>query len=205
VAARDAAAEVKRQQAAALREQEAGGSTNQLEGSVLVVGDSLEVLTSPYIQRYLPGIKLTINAVGGYSSIQIFELFQESFDPGQTVVVFDAGTNDNPNYPQILQSRLAAMAQVVGQRCVVVPTIHGLPVEGATDAGKNRVVQAFAASRPGTQTPDWARTVATHPELMQPDNLHPDARGADYRARQIAEGVKACLDLQSAFPLEGDE
>ena len=29
---------------------------------VLVVGDSLEELTSPYLQRYLPGIRLTINA-----------------------------------------------------------------------------------------------------------------------------------------------
>ena len=71
-------------------------------GGVLVVGDSLEELTSPYLQRYLPGVPLTVNAVGGSNSYQILELFEESYDPSQSVVVFDAGTNDNPAYPQIL-------------------------------------------------------------------------------------------------------
>jgi hypothetical protein len=150
-------------------------------------------------------VKLTINAVGGYSSPRLFELFEESYDPAQSVIVFDAGTNDNPNYPQILESQLAAVAQRVGDRCMVVPTIHGLPVDGVTDAAKNRVVAAFAASRPGTQVPDWRQAATTHPELLQPDNLHPDAEGAAFRARLIAEGIKACLDLQAAFPVEGDE
>ena len=162
-------------------------------GGVLVVGDSLEVLTSPYLQKYLPRVPLTINAEGGYSSLQIFELFRESFDPSQSVIVFDAGTNDNPGLPEILAGRLEAVADVVGDRCMVVPTIHGLSVDGVDSTGKNRVVARFAASRPGTQVPDWAGAVATHPELMQPDNLHPIAEGADYRARLIAQGVKDCL------------
>jgi lysophospholipase L1-like esterase len=55
------------------------------------------------------------------------------------------------------------------------------------------VVREFAASRPGTQTPEWARAVATHPELMQSDHLHPVPAGADFRARLIARGVKDCL------------
>lgn len=162
-------------------------------GQVLVVGDSLEVLTAPYLQRHLPGTKLTINAKGGYSSLQIFDLFRASFSPSQSVVVFDAGTNDNPNYPQILAGRLEAVSRVVGDRCLVVPTIHGLTVDGVTSRGKNRVVRAFAASRPGTQVPDWARAVREHPELMQADDLHPVAAGADYRAQLIAAAVRACM------------
>jgi hypothetical protein len=162
-------------------------------GGVLVVGDSLEELTSPFLQKYLPQTQLTINAVGGYNSLQIFDLFQQSYDPSQSVIVFDAGTNDNPAYPEILAGRLQAVAQQIGNRCMVVPTIHGLTVNGIDSSGKNRVVREFAASRPGTQTPDWARVVATHPELMQSDNLHPIPAGADYRARLIARGVKACL------------
>ncbi|HEU4736704.1 MAG TPA: hypothetical protein VFS48_06735, partial [Solirubrobacterales bacterium] len=64
-------------------------------GGVLVVGDSLEELTSPHIANYLPpGVELTVNAVGGYNSYQIFDLFQESYDPSHSVIVFDAGTND---------------------------------------------------------------------------------------------------------------
>jgi lysophospholipase L1-like esterase len=166
-----------------------------------VVGDSLEVLTSPYLQKYLPSASLTINAEGGYNSLQIYKLFQESYDPSQSVIVFDAGTNDNPAYPEILAGRLQAVAGQIGKRCMVVPTIHGLTVNGVNSAGKNRVVREFAASRPGTQTPEWANVVATHPELMQSDNLHPIPAGADYRARLIARGVKACLAQGSSSGL----
>jgi hypothetical protein len=162
-------------------------------GGVLVVGDSLEELTSPYLSKFLPGIPLTINAVGGYNSYQILELFEESYDPSQRVIVFDAGTNDNPSYPQILAENLSKVAATVGDRCMVVPTIHGLHPGGVDDSGKNRTVAEFAASRPETQTPDWAGFVARHPELMQADNLHPIEAGAEARARLIAQGVRACL------------
>ena len=160
---------------------------------VLVVGDSLEELTSPYLSQYLPGVELTINAAGGYNSYQIFDLFQESYDPSVDVVVFDAGTNDNPEYPEILAGNLAKVAETVGDRCMVVPTVHGFTVNGVDNTGKNRVVAEFAASRPGTQVPDWAGTVATRPDLMQADNLHPAEEGADYRAQLIAQGVQGCL------------
>jgi hypothetical protein len=81
---------------------------------------------------------------------------------------------------------------------MVVPTIHGFTVDGVDNTGKNNVVAAFAASRPGTQVPDWARAEATHPELMQADDLHPTAAGADLRARVIARGIKACLGIATA-------
>jgi hypothetical protein len=166
-------------------------------GGALVVGDSLEVLTSPYLERYLPGVPLTVNAEGGYNSYQIFDLFGESFEPAHSVIVFDAGTNDNPAYPQILAENLTAVAGIVGDRCMVVPTIHGFTVAGVDNAGKNRVVAEFAASRPGTQTPDWARVATTRPDLMQPDGLHPTPEGAAYRAQLIARGVQRCLAFLS--------
>lgn len=168
------------------------------DGGVLVVGDSLEELTSPYLSRYLPGVPLTVNAVGGSNSYQIYDLFRESYDPSQSVIVFDAGTNDNPAYPQILAGNLEKVAAAIGDRCMVVPTIHGLTVNGIDNTGKNRVVEAFAASRPGTQVPNWAGAVAAHPELMQADGLHPIPAGAELRARLIARGVKACLGLATA-------
>ncbi|HEY7257171.1 MAG TPA: hypothetical protein VH476_10875 [Solirubrobacterales bacterium] len=161
-------------------------------GGVLVVGDSLEELTSPYLQRYLPSVPITVNAVGGSNSYQIYELFEESYDPSQSVIVFDAGTNDNPAYPQILAGNLKKVTEVIGDRCMVVPTIHGYTVNGVDNTGKNRVVHEFAASRPGTQTPDWAGAVAAHPEMMA-DELHPDPEGADLRAQLIAQGILGCL------------
>ena len=166
-------------------------------GGVLVIGDSLEELTSPYLSKFLPGIPITVNAVGGSNSYQILELFEESYDPSQRVIVFDAGTNDNPSYPQILAENLGKVAAMVGNRCMVVPTIHGLHPGGVDDSGKNRVVAEFAASRPGTQTPDWQGAVFRHPELMQADNLHPIEAGAELRARLIAQGVMGCLAYES--------
>jgi hypothetical protein len=165
---------------------------------VLVVGDSLEELTSPYLQRYLPGVELTVNAVGGSNSYEIFDLFRESYEPSDSVIVFDAGTNDDPEYPQILAGNLAKVAATVGERCMVVPTIHGFTVNGVDNTGKNRVVAEFAASRPGTQVPDWAGVVATQPQLMQSDGLHPIPAGANLRAQLIAQGVEGCLAYEKA-------
>jgi hypothetical protein len=165
---------------------------------VLVVGDSLEELTSPYLGRYLPGVELTVNADGGYNSYQIFDLFQESYEPSDDVIVFDAGTNDNPEYPEILAGNLSKVAATVGERCMVVPTIHGFTVNGVDNTGKNRVVAEFAASRPGTQVPDWANVVQTRPDLMQSDGLHPIEEGAEYRAQLIAQGVEGCLAYDQA-------
>jgi hypothetical protein len=165
-------------------------------GSVLLVGDSLEELSSPYLPRYLPGVKLTVNAVGGSNTFEILELFEESYDPSQSVIVFDGGTNDNPNYPQILEENLDKVAATVGNRCMVVPTVHGYTVEGVNNDGKNRVVREFAASRPGTQVPDWAGFVAQHPELMQSDGLHPVEAGSEARAQLIAQGILGCLEFR---------
>jgi hypothetical protein len=170
-------------------------------GRVLVVGDSLEELTSPYLQHLLPGVPITVNAVGGSNSFQIFDLFQESYEPSDSVIVFDAGTNDDPEYPQILAENLQKVAQTVGNRCIVVPTIHGFTVNGVDNAGKNRVVAEFAASRPGTQTPDCAGFVHTHPGLMQSDNLHPIEAGAEARARLIAAGIERCLAGEPNAPV----
>jgi hypothetical protein len=170
-------------------------------GRVLVVGDSLAELTSPYLQRLLPGVPITVNAVGGSNSFQIFDLFQESYEPSDSVIVFDAGTNDDPEYPQILAENLQKVVQTVGDRCIVVPTIHGFTVNGVDNAGKNRTVAEFAASRPGTQTPDWAGFVHTHPQLMQSDNLHPIEAGSEARARLIAEGIDRCLAGEPNAPV----
>lgn len=160
--------------------------------NVLVVGDSLEELTGPHISQFLPGVKVTVDAVGGSNSYQIRELFEESYEPSQSVIVFDGGTNDNPNYPQILEENLVEVAAAVGNRCMVVPTIHGFTVEGTDNHGKNAVVHRFAASRPGTQTPDWASFVNHHPQLMA-DQLHPNEEGAERRAELIAEGILGCI------------
>jgi hypothetical protein len=170
-------------------------------GRVLVVGDSLEELTSPYLAKLLPGVPITVNAVGGSNSFQILDLFEQSYEPSDSVIVFDAGTNDDPEYPQILAENLQKVAATVGGRCIVVPTVHGFTVNGVDNAGKNRVVAEFAAARPGTQTPDWAGFVHSHPQLMQSDGLHPIEAGSQARAELIAAGISRCLAGEGNAPV----
>ncbi|MGE5407127.1 MAG: hypothetical protein ACM3NV_00795, partial [Syntrophothermus sp.] len=67
----------------------------------------------------------------------------------------------------------------------------------------NAVVHRFAASRPGTQTPDYASLVNHHPELLQSDNLHPTEEGAERRAELIAQGVLGCIAYEEAGSLPG--
>jgi hypothetical protein len=187
--------------AAALAPSAGVAATLPGSGRVLAVGDSLQELTSPYLGHFLPGVPLTVNAVGGSNSFQIFDLFQESYEPSDSVIVFDAGTNDDPEYPQILAENLKKVAAIAGERCLVVPTIHGFTVNGVDNAGKNRVVAEFAASRPGTQTPDWAGFVHTHPQVMQSDNLHPIEAGSEGRAELIAAGISRCLAGEPNAPV----
>ncbi len=144
---------------------------------MLVVGDSLTVGDGSYIKDYLGGTKVTINAEIGDSSPEIYKRFEDSFDPSQSVVVFDAGTNDSPASPQILAAQLDAVAGQIGNRCMVVPTVNGPTVNGVDSSGINRAIYSFAASRPGTQVPDWAGAVSRAPDAAQPRRHPPDPRG----------------------------
>jgi hypothetical protein len=71
-------------------------------GGVLVVGDSLEVGTSPYLRGLLHGIPLTVDAQTSRPSSTGVEVLRSRLQSGDPVVVFDLGTNDDPAQPQAL-------------------------------------------------------------------------------------------------------
>jgi hypothetical protein len=169
----------------------AGGELDG-DGEVLVVGDSLTVGDGPYIQDYLADMKVTVSAKEGNSSPEVFALFQAAYDPAQSIVVFDAGTNDSPATPEILTTQLRAVADTIGDRCMVVPTVNGPTIAGVDSSGINRAIYAFAASRPGTQVPDWAGAVAENPSVVGPDGIHPGPDGYAYRAQLIGDAIQAC-------------
>src|SRR5437764_6059498 len=77
-------------------------------GGVLVVGDSLEVGTGPYLRRELAGIPLTIDARTSRPSPEGVRVLRARLRPGDQIVVFDMGTNDDPSNPGQLASDLAA-------------------------------------------------------------------------------------------------
>src|SRR5215213_3028736 len=91
--------------------------------SLLVVGDSLEVGSRPYLPSALPGMRVDVDAVKGRTSTEGVGVLADRLRPGHGVVVFPLGTNDSPADPARLAADLAAAKRIAGDRCMVVATI----------------------------------------------------------------------------------
>ena len=159
-------------------------------GPTLVIGDSLEVGSGPYLRGVLPGVRL--DAEKGRTSSQGVQVLASRLTASDEVIVFPLGTNDSPADPAALASDLAAVAQLAGDRCVVVATIARPPVGGVSVAGLNRVVEQFAAQT-GAQVADWHTVVRSIPSLLGRDGVHATGEGYSLRASLLAEAVQGCL------------
>jgi hypothetical protein len=162
---------------------------------VLVVGDSLEVGTSPYLRGLLRGIPLEIDARTSRPSSDGVGIVRDRLEPGQAVVVFDLGTNDDPAQPAALAADLTAVRSIVGDRCLVVATLNRPPYNGVSIDGLNRVVRDFAHSSPPVQLVDWRGAVLASPSLVGQDGVHATPAGYMARAQLIAQGIAGCLPL----------
>jgi hypothetical protein len=159
-------------------------------GPTLVIGDSLEVGSGPYLRGVLPGVR--VDAEKGRTSSQGVQVLGSRLTASDEVIVFPLGTNDSPADPAALASDLAAVAQLAGDRCVVVATIARPPVRGVSVAGLNRVVEQFAAQT-GAQVADWHTVVRSIPSLLGRDGVHATGEGYSLRASLLAEAVQGCL------------
>ena len=164
----------------------------QVPANILVVGDSLEVGTSPHLGAMLPGASITVDAEESRSSSEVLAALSENFDEGYDVVVFDAGTNDDPANPGLLASNLEQAAGLIGDRCMVIATVNRPPYAGVTVDGINDVVGSFAASRPNTQVADWRSAALANPGLLYGDGVHPTPDGYQLRAQVIAGAIASC-------------
>lgn len=164
----------------------------QSPDSILVVGDSLEVGTSPHLGALLPGASIAVDAEESRSSSEVLAALSANLDGSHDVVVFDAGTNDDPGQPSVLASNLEQAASLIGDRCMVVATVNRPPYNGVTVDGMNAAVASFAASRPNTQVADWRSAALANPGLLYGDGVHPTPTGYQLRAQVIAQAIAAC-------------
>jgi hypothetical protein len=169
-------------------------------GGVLVVGDSLEVGTSPYLRGLLRGIPLTVDAQTSRPSSTGVAILRSRLQSGDQVVVFDLGTNDDPAQPQALAADLAAVRSIVGGRCVVVATLNRPPYNGVSIDGLNGAVRDFAVGSPPTQLVDWRAAVLANPGLLGSDGVHASSAGYAMRAQLVAQGILNCLAGNAAVP-----
>lgn len=167
----------------------------QAPPAVLVVGDSLQVGSGPYLEAALGALSVEFDHRTGRGSHEGLSVMRSRLRPEHAAVVFDLGTNDDPGLPDALASNLAAARQAVGTRCLVVATILRPAAGGVTDAGLNAAVRGFADESPTVQLVDWRGAATGTPGLLYPDGIHARPEGYALRARLLARAVKSCLGL----------
>ena len=159
-------------------------------GSALVVGDSLEVGSGPYLRGALAGVPLELDAKRSRSSSEGLRVLASKLGPEHEVVVFPMGTNDLS--ASTLASNLAAARELAGQRCMVVATIARPNLRGSSTGELNRVVEQFAGTG-NAQVADWRSAALSTPGVLGRDRIHATAQGYALRASLLAEAVQGCL------------
>jgi len=159
-------------------------------GSALVVGDSLEVGSGPYLRGALAGVPLELDAKRSRSSSEGLRVLASKLGPEHEVVVFPLGTNDFS--ASAFASNLAAARELAGQRCMVVATIARPNLRGSSTADLNRVVEQFAGTG-NAQVADWRSAALSTPGVLGRDRIHASAPGYALRASLLAEAVQGCL------------
>jgi hypothetical protein len=164
---------------------------------VLVIGDSLEVGTGPYLRQELAGTPVTIDARTSRPSPEGVSVLRDRLSPSHRIVVFDIGVNDDPSQPQRLAADLDTVRGIVGERCLVVATVTRPPLNGVSVAGLNRAIRDFVAATPTARLADWHAHTASDPGLLR-DGTHPNPAGYALRARVIASAVEDCASSAPA-------
>lgn len=162
-------------------------------GAVLVVGDSLEVGTGPYLRRELGSVPLTVDARKGRPSPEGVDVLRRRLGAEHRVVVFDLGVNDDPSQPAPLSRGLATLRELAGDRCIVVATLSRPPLNGVSIERLNGVIEEFVAATPGARLVDWHAATADEPALLGHDGVHPGPSGYAARAQLVAREIQGCL------------
>jgi lysophospholipase L1-like esterase len=161
-------------------------------GSVLVIGDSLQVGTGPYLEQELGAVPVESDDRQSRRSDEGLEALRARLRPEHTVVVFDLGTNDDPSNPDALYANLQAARAAVGDRCLVVATVLRPPYNGFTVEGMNAALERFALDNPGVQLVDWYGVATGTPGILYEDGVHARPEGYALRGRLIADAVRSC-------------
>jgi len=160
--------------------------------SVLVVGDSLQVGTGPYLEQELGRIPVEFDQRTGRGSAEGVGRLQLRLRPEHTIVIFDLGTNDDPRMPGALYQDLSKARSISGDRCMIVATILRPPYNGVGPEGLSGAVERFASEQANVQLVDWYGAVTSSPELLYEDGYHARPEGYALRGRLLAEAVSAC-------------
>jgi hypothetical protein len=156
--------------------------------NLVVIGDSLAVGMQPYLQQFLPGWNITVDARTGRPLAEGMRQFDAKPDPSnETVYAFSLFTNDGPTNLTALES---AVKRSTTKGCAVWSTIVRPPVGGTSYAGANSRLNGLASNR--VKVVQWADQVAQNPSWIAGDGVHANPTGYRNRAALYAAAIKTC-------------
>ncbi|HEY6757935.1 MAG TPA: GDSL-type esterase/lipase family protein [Baekduia sp.] len=170
---------------------------------VLVVGDSLAVGLRPSLNELLPGADIAWDARSGRTTPQGMVALRSALKVvhPKTVIV-SLGTNDGPDGGRFADRIDRMLAATGPDTCVVWSDIYR-PARKGPYAALNTTLFAEASRVKRLHLVDWLSAV-TRRRVTLPDGLHPDAAGFAYRAKLIADAVKAHCRLPAVPQVVGD-
>lgn len=179
--------------------------------NVLVIGDSLQVGTGPYLEQQLGPVPVEFDQEQSRGSAVGLSILRERLRPEQNVVIFDMGTNDDPGNPDALIATMSAARQAAGERCLIIATILRPPSNGVSVAGMNVALERFAVATPNVVLVDWQGIATSTPGILYDDGVHARPEGYRLRGRLLAEAVASCgaggggVALDSGIPAPKDD
>ena len=171
---------------------------------VVVVGDSITVISAPGVEAELRGYSLYMRAVDGKRIGEMVPLLRAEMQRTPRAVVVNLGTNDAmqaQTHPDWLAGFNAVWDLVQHRPCVVFVTVS----TNADYLGKARVaadindtIRQLAKQHHNVQVVDWNSAVHADPSLLASrnppkDNIHPySSRGWRWLGNHYRSALLAC-------------
>jgi hypothetical protein len=163
-------------------------------GSLTMVGDSLNVGIEPYLERELPGWRITTDDVVGRGSDDGIAALASLGDSLAPVVVVSLGTNDPQDDVDGFRADVRDLLARAGpDRCVIWATIWR---NGANDAF-NAVLREEADANGSLRLVDWHEMLAANLSWLS-DDVHATPEGYEARAAAVADQARDCLPSEPA-------
>ena len=159
-------------------------------GSVTLVGDSLNVGIEPYLSDELPGWRVDAHDRVGRATAEGIDELRTLRGKLAPVVVVSLGTNDpdgsEPAFAELVDEALGIAGP---DRCLVWATIVR---DGAPRTGFNRVLETANANHSTVRLVEWAELADDDPGLLAGDRVHGTPEGYARRAAETARAIRAC-------------
>ncbi|HSN06347.1 MAG TPA: GDSL-type esterase/lipase family protein [Candidatus Angelobacter sp.] len=164
----------------------------------LVLGDSLGLVVYPWLADLLPDRYVSYEAVVGRST-PATETRLGLLNAVPPVVIVSSGTND-PVANVFEESARRILDRLGPARCVVWVDVVRPDRIGDSQTAMNAALDRAASGRPNVRVLRWSEMVASHPEWMSGDGIHPNEAGAQARAQAFADAARGCSALDPSAP-----